>query len=579
MKKNVLALSIATMVGGLGLSGAAMAAPAAFAVNESGTGTVQIVPYFTAQDGNATVLHVVNTDTTHAKAVKVRFRGASNSDDLLDFQVFLSPGDVWTGMASADAEGRLQLVTNDNSCTLPESVRKDGVTKAPVDRLTNKLWDTDAKKFAQTREGYIEILEMATIPTTTKPATDSTLTPVEKLFHAVKHVKTDSKMVAPCTLTALKALDAVTDGATITAGSSLTPPTNSLAASWYIINVAKSTTFSGSATALNATAATLRPVYATQKAGLTTTLGSADPLFAAGKLDAQDFDFPDLSTSLTAPVSTAVGALTVASTVTNAIAALLADTGLTYTLADVQSIIKKPAAVAGDTLAAGDRTLLLAEIEPGAAKAQAAALSNALSRAQVFNQFYHDAVLNAATDWVFSMPTRRYLVAADYAATNYTKAGGYVVKNSVALGGSNTKFATDANIDVNSQGQICVTANGQFFYDREEDSITDGHVVSPGVAKKLQLCGEVSVATFGAKSPLGAAIAASNIDNGFDAGWGYVNFASDAQLAAIKAGPAEKTAGVPALGAAFTAASNPNAAAGMVGNYGITWPHFYTDNK
>lgn len=498
MKKNVLALSIATMVGGLGLSGAAMA-QAAFDVNESGTGTVQIVPYFTAQDGNATVLHVVNTDTTNAKAVKVRFRGASNSDDLLDFQVFLSPGDVWTGMASADAKGRLQVVTNDNSCTLPESVRKDGVTKAPVDRLTNKLWDTDAKKFAQTREGYIEILEMATIKNTGATA---------NLFKTIKHVKKDGKMVAPCSLTALKVLDSATDGGS-TLG--LTAPTNSLAASWYIINVAKSTTFSGSATALNATAtapAALRPVYATQKAGLTTTLGSADPLFVAKKLDAQDFDFPDLSTSLTAPATT----------------------------------------------------------EKVAADAQAAALSNALSRAQVFNQFYHDAVLNAATDWVFSMPTRRYLVAADYTAASYTKAGGYVVKNAAALAASNTKFASDANIGVNSQGQICVTANGQVFHDREEDAITDGYVVSPGIAKKLQLCGEVSVATFGAKSPLGAAIAASNLDSGFGAGWGYVNFGTGA------------TNGVPVLGAAFTAASNPNAAAGMVGNYGITWPHFYTNN-
>lgn len=146
MKKNVLALSIATMIGGLGFSGAAMAAAGDITVNESGAGVIQIVPYFTAQDGNATVLHVVNTDAENGKAVKIRFRGASNSDDLLDFQVFLSPNDVWTGMAAANADGVLQLYTSDNSCTLPAFVRTDGGTVAQLDRLTHPLWDTAAKK-------------------------------------------------------------------------------------------------------------------------------------------------------------------------------------------------------------------------------------------------------------------------------------------------------------------------------------------------------------------------------------------------------------------------------------------------
>src|SRR5256885_9272446 len=87
MKKNVLALSIATMIGGLGFAGAASAA---LTVNESGTGHILVVPYYTAQNGNATVFHLTNTDLVNGKAVKVRFRGASNSDDVLDFQVFRS---------------------------------------------------------------------------------------------------------------------------------------------------------------------------------------------------------------------------------------------------------------------------------------------------------------------------------------------------------------------------------------------------------------------------------------------------------------------------------------------------------
>lgn len=540
MKKNVLALSIATMIGGLGFSGAAMA-QANFEVNESGTGVIQIVPYFTAQDGNATVLHVVNTDTTNAKAVKIRFRGASNSDDLLDFQVFLSPGDVWTGMASANAEGRLQLVTNDNSCTLPASVRTDGVTLAPLDRLSNRLWDTAEKKHAQTREGYIEILEMATIPSHTKT---SGLTAVESLYTAVKHVKKDGVMTAPCTAAAFSFLDSIKNGADSdgTAATTLGAPTGALAASWYIMNVAKSTTFSGSATALALDAAsvgTAKPVYAPQKAQSESALVTADPLIASGVVEKQDFDVPDLST---------------------------------------------PIAGAAVTLAA--------------ANTQAGNLSKAINRLQVFNQFYQDAGLNAATDWVFSMPTRRYLVAANYEAKQYVKGtvyeavladnsvpavadreAAYVYRNLAATTAAANKFHQAANITVNTAGQICVAANGQTFFDREEDSVKDGHVVSPGIAKKLNLCGEVHVATFGAASPLGASVAQSSFQTDFGAGWGFVNFATEAELAAFVPGTPVANQGVPALGAAFTAATNPNAAAGMVGNYGITWPHFYTDNK
>lgn len=544
MKKNVLALSIATMIGGLGFSGAAMAAPATFDVNESGAGVIQIVPYFTAQDGNATVLHVVNTDQNDGKIVKVRFRGASNSDDLLDFQVFLSPGDVWTGLASADADGLLQLVTNDSSCTLPQEVRTS-VTKAQLDRLANRLWDTPAKKNAQTREGYIEILEMATVPKHSAPA--ATATSAQKVYTALKHVDKDGVMTAPCTLADLSALDSITDGKTFADSSVLAAPTGSLTASWYIMNVAKSTTFSGSATALALKGATAPvPVYAPQKAQTnSSTLVTADPLIASGIIEKQDFDVPDLSTPL----------LTGAPVVSD--------------LAD--------------------------------ASTQAANLSAALNRATVGNQFYQDAGLSAATDWVFSMPTRRYLVAANYDAEKYIKGstpatGGilegvtaagasagaagntanYIIRNAMATataqdGTRGNKFNVDGNITVDAEGKICVQAKGQIFFDRDENSVKDGHVVSPSIAKKLNLCGEVHVATFGAASPVGASLAQTSITTGFGAGWGIVDFG-----AVGATGTAVNGNGVPVLGSAFTAASNPNAGTGMVGNYGITWPHFYT---
>ena len=79
--------------------------PTSEEVRQSGTGHQLIVPYFNTQVGNATLFNIVNTDTVNGKAVKVRFRGASNSDDVFDFQLFLSPGDVWTANISKGPNG------------------------------------------------------------------------------------------------------------------------------------------------------------------------------------------------------------------------------------------------------------------------------------------------------------------------------------------------------------------------------------------------------------------------------------------------------------------------------------------
>ena len=106
MKKNVLALSVAALVAGFaGGAHAVTDLAGATATNlqfgNTGTGHMLVVPYFSTQDGNSTLLSIINTDETKGKAVKVRFRGAANSDDIYDFQVFLSPGDVWTANVSA----------------------------------------------------------------------------------------------------------------------------------------------------------------------------------------------------------------------------------------------------------------------------------------------------------------------------------------------------------------------------------------------------------------------------------------------------------------------------------------------
>ena len=131
MKKSILALSAAAALGGLGFAGSAHAIAyfgngAGLTANAAATelaagniGHFLFTPYYSVQGNMNTLLNIANTDMTNGKAVKVRFRGAANSDDVLDFTVFLSPGDVWTASLTQGSYGRAQISTPDTSCTLP----------------------------------------------------------------------------------------------------------------------------------------------------------------------------------------------------------------------------------------------------------------------------------------------------------------------------------------------------------------------------------------------------------------------------------------------------------------------------
>jgi hypothetical protein len=527
MRKNVLALSIAAMIGGLGFAGAAsadvvagtgplsatvMSATNATALEfaEGGVGHMLLVPYFNAQNGNMTVLHVVNTDTVNGKAMKVRFRGASNSDDILDFQVFMSPGDVWTAAVTTSAGGGAQIVTGDNTCTLPKL--SPGVQQAFVqDRLNSAL--TADQKNNNTREGYVEIFNMADIPPLAGAAT---------LFTAIKHVNG----VAPCTDAVLNAtlVNITTEAAARSAG--FDTPTTGLMGDWYIINVPQTTTFSGASTAVVATlggvAARGNFVHFPQNANNAPSIDnySADPLFrtinggATGvsghlgslpKIQAANYDLPDMSTPY---------------------------------------VFGLPAAAAGPL-------------------EQAGRLTNALAVRAVTNEYATDPGITAKTDWVFSMPTRRYSVAYDYSAAN--AAANARLFSTLTLANVAQSWFTSGNTSVAS-GQICVNADSQIFYSREEQSVTAGAVFSPGAVSVTRFCGETSVLAFAdtGTSVLGASVARQTLTSGiFVNGWGNVNTNNSGF-------------GLPILGASFIKLSNPQASAGVSGNYGITWPHRFT---
>lgn len=594
MKKNVLALSIAAMIGGLGFANIASAdvvvgtgvtngngtltgdkwvALAAatdaqlllsptttrgLALSQGGTGHSLVIPYFNAQNGNMTVLHVVNTDTVHGKLAKVRFRSAANSDDILDFQVFMSPGDTWTAAVTAGASGVAELTTADGTCTLPALTK--GVAQPFV---TDRLSDKAGNIANQTREGYVEIFNMADIDSTSMYGTGRTSK--SALFTAIKHVAG----VAPCTGTVLNASLANISTEPVARAYGLDTPTTGLMGDWYIINVAQSTTFAGAATAVTAVA-------------------NADGSGAAGR--GNFVHFPQNATAAPTPEAfTSDPLFRVAFTRDNANAPVTtaAIKAANYDLPDLSTPYTLGAAAAAvDT------------------RVQAFNLTRALSVTSITNQYANDASISAKTDWVFSMPTRRYSVAANYAATTTTAANyrlytaltdGTVAAASPASVGAYSAWFAPENTTLEG-GLICVNSTSQAFWDREESSRTSGAVFSPGSISQTRFCGETSVLSFAdaGNSVLAASVARQNVAAGaasgpFTNGWSVVstantfttNLGPDNALTGLGATafarPAYASqAGLPILGASFIKLTNPQASAGTVGTYGITWPHRVT---
>ena len=520
MRKNLLALSIAAMVGGLSgvanaqavgvdttgaggrlisntaafgklpapnTAGSATTAAAATVLTPTSTGVGHIlfVPYFTTQGSHATLLNLINTDTVNGKAVKLRFRGASNSDDLFDISIYLSPGDMWAANVSANGDISA-LTTSDTSCSLPSAAQiKETGGKFLVDRVLDR-------NPVETREGYVEILNMADV------------TPGSALFTAIKHVSGK----APCTqavmdmqANALVANDPVNDPA----ARGYSWPTGGLTANWTVVDVSTKASYSGEAIALRATptgtidvpgAANL--VFSPQTSDTVANAAAltADPLLKTGAVRAASYDFPDLSTPYTNPVGVA------------------------------------------------------------APETQANELGNVLATRSISNEYLTNPAVSFATDWVFSMPTRRYAVALNYETKSIVGHGmpGYVAAFAGGVASNYFSAGLAGNASLNPQKtRICVDAGAQTAFDHEEQSKTS-FVISPG--STLQFCGETSVLSFNGKpSVLGASLSVQGIPTTFSDGW-------------LRISTNGLGNGLPVVGYAVGKAIGPDG-----GNFGGTWMH------
>ncbi len=511
MKMKHLTLAV---LGAMGA--AALPAQAALNVANEGAGHILIVPYFSTQNGNDTLINLINTDAVNGKAVKVRFRSALDSDDIFDFHVYLSPSDMWAAKISMDADtGKSKMEFSDTSCTRPAKAVLNGA-KFVTTRLDPAL--TDVEKANLTREGYIEILNMADVG----PGT---------VYNTIVHSTTTQ--TPNCTAATLEAIG--TDAALF---AELDAPTGTLAANWTIINVPGAAAYSGTAVAITADTPT-NVVYFDQNA-LQDNVG-------VGTL--QD-------------VAIASGAAAIGDVTADGVLLRAGYGWANYDLPDLSTPYEAATLLADD---------------------QATALSASILRGAISNEFITLDSVSADTDWVISMPTRRYHVAGRGQATDGVDAATTGFYDPAGATGPTGAFA---NTSLTAADQVtryadngrssCVRVGGYTYFNREEQSPaapTVGDVISPDVpveTPNTELCGEVTVVGMnqnGATSSgvLGGQVAYSQLTLEYETGWGTLDMDNGLNV----------DGGLPVVGQAFVKAFNPTTTSGAA-TYGVQWQHNFT---
>jgi len=170
MKRNNLTTAI--VAGIVGVAGIASVSNAVN-LNPDGLGQVLVYPYYTVNNDLNTLISVVNT-TDEVKAVKVRFLEGKNSRECLDFNLFLSPYDVWTAgliptaatsLYSPGHEGEptVKLLTADKSCSDPSANVLSGYEFLPWAFDVSSGYDGIGRSLERCTEGHFEMIEMGVV--------------------------------------------------------------------------------------------------------------------------------------------------------------------------------------------------------------------------------------------------------------------------------------------------------------------------------------------------------------------------------------------------------------------------------
>ncbi len=281
LKKKSLHAAVLAGLAALGAAGTAQAVH----ISPDGLGQVLLFPYYTTRAGQVTALSIINTQN-NTKIVKVRFLEGKNSREVLDFNLFMSPNDIWTGGIVATSNGA-RVVSNDNSCVTPSDLfaetRPDNLGLA-LNAFKNYNYTgvvADSSLFTdldRTREGYFEVIEMAVIDDNLVTG-DVMAGQAATLTGFIKH----NSAGVPANCPALDAFDAFTGntapvqfpGPVFPAvGAFLTPPRGGLTGRESLINAATGSNFTISPTAIDAWSAS---VQYTEAGNTSPTLSAANP--------------------------------------------------------------------------------------------------------------------------------------------------------------------------------------------------------------------------------------------------------------------------------------------------------------
>jgi hypothetical protein len=126
-------------------------------VAPNGKGDAAIFPVYVAYSGCETKLEVINTSRTDSVVAKVIVRSPQYSQEVLDFFIYLSPTDVWTGYLNLGPQGARVYSTDDSvhpgtRATGPQA----GCWATETDPMDVELADLacDINEM-----GYVEIIE------------------------------------------------------------------------------------------------------------------------------------------------------------------------------------------------------------------------------------------------------------------------------------------------------------------------------------------------------------------------------------------------------------------------------------
>ncbi len=514
-KKAFVSKPVAAAVG-LAMGALVAANAQAVSISNDGIGEVLMFPYYTVNNSYDTNINITNTsgDTV---AFKIRFRESENSRDARDFNVILSPYDVWNGTVTLDdATGAAKIVTRDTSCTVGQlKPAADGsryieFTNFDYIDETGESTDFGDNSLARTAEGHIEVISMGRIPAGAESESSyNGLTATTNVAYNAKHVNSEPRN---CANVRAAFLPANIDDTKL----QFLAPLNALKGSASFINAA-------SGKAITSEPTVLADFYEGGASG--SANGGVENIWGDNLIVTPETQAPGLHD------------------VKPAIARMIID----------------------DQLVEFDNST-------ASANAGIDAVSALFMRDTIVNQYSVNPAVNGQTDWVITFPTKHYYVDERDPLSNVDATERTRYPTHRASSGAVAPF----NFTFQEDEDACSNVNVTFdFYDREENEnqvVSEAGFSPSAPAQADSICKEVQVVTFNQTNLFGSVHSKSVDVNsaGFNSGWMKLNLNGSAGLTDNAANVT--LGGFPVIG--FSATTLENGAAGdFMLNYGFSANH------